>query len=305
VLIEVPPTLDELLLLEQVGPDRFVGGTLKTGRARVFGGQVAAQAASAAAHTATPATVAGTSSVFIAAADPARPITFDVNRIRDGRGMTLRQVTASQDGRDILTSLVRLHGDGAGPAHSSLPPAVPAPEDCVSMRDAFDALGMLRGRIWEELDWIDVRTVATTADGGPAGLPSRTDHSAFWLRVTQDVSDHVQRNGLLSVMVTDLVVLAGSLLPHGFPFPGFSVDTPSFDHTVWVHRPVPAHRWLLFAVHSPRAGDGRAMGMGELFDGDELVATVAQEGLIRPSRTETAPAPWNPDPVRFPPLTRY
>ena len=70
----------------------------------VFGGQVLAQAISAAYHT-----VAGDRilhslhSYFIRAGDWNRPIVYDVERIRDGKSFTTRRVLALQDGRAILS----------------------------------------------------------------------------------------------------------------------------------------------------------------------------------------------------------
>ncbi|WP_371871352.1 hypothetical protein [Phytohabitans rumicis] len=56
----------------------------------------------------------------------------------------------------------------------------------------------------------------------------------------------------------------------------------SIDHTVWFHRPCRADEWLLYDCRSPWAASGRGLATGRLYamNGD-LVATVAQEGLLR------------------------
>jgi acyl-CoA thioesterase II len=52
---------------------------------------------------------------------------------------------------------------------------------------------------------------------------------------------------------------------------------------MWFHRPFRADEWLLYDQHSPSACGGRGLAVGRMFSGDgRLVASVAQEGLIRP-----------------------
>lgn len=54
------------------------------------------------------------------------------------------------------------------------------------------------------------------------------------------------------------------------------------DHAIWFHRPFRADEWLLYDMHSPTAQGGRALALGQLFnERGELVATVAQEGVLR------------------------
>ncbi len=57
----------------------------------------------------------------------------------------------------------------------------------------------------------------------------------------------------------------------------------SLDHALWFHRPFRADEWLLYAQDSPNSGGARGFARGLLFSHDgRLVASVAQEGLMRP-----------------------
>jgi acyl-CoA thioesterase-2 len=68
------------------------------------------------------------------------------------------------------------------------------------------------------------------------------------------------------------------------------VQSASLDHTIWFHRPFRADEWLLYDQVSPSASGGRGLALGRLFSEDgRLVATVAQEGLIRP-RSQSRPS---------------
>ncbi|MGB7480274.1 MAG: acyl-CoA thioesterase II, partial [Burkholderiaceae bacterium] len=56
----------------------------------------------------------------------------------------------------------------------------------------------------------------------------------------------------------------------------------SLDHTIWFHRPFRMDDWLLLAMDSPNASGGRALCLAHVYNRQgELVATMAQEGLIR------------------------
>jgi acyl-CoA thioesterase-2 len=61
------------------------------------------------------------------------------------------------------------------------------------------------------------------------------------------------------------------------------VQSASLDHTIWFHRPFRADEWFLYDQASPSASGARGLALGRVFTEDgRLVATVAQEGLIRP-----------------------
>jgi acyl-CoA thioesterase-2 len=57
----------------------------------------------------------------------------------------------------------------------------------------------------------------------------------------------------------------------------------SLDHALWLHRPSDMRQWHLYDEHSPSADDARGLGLGTIWRHDgALIATVAQEGLMRP-----------------------
>ena len=67
----------------------------------------------------------------------------------------------------------------------------------------------------------------------------------------------------------------------------------SLDHALWFHRPFRADEWLLYAQDSPNMHGARGFARGLIFTADgTLVASVAQEGLLRerrPSRADSRP----------------
>jgi acyl-CoA thioesterase-2 len=61
----------------------------------------------------------------------------------------------------------------------------------------------------------------------------------------------------------------------------------SLDHALWFHRPFRADDWLLYAQDSPNLAGARGFSRGLIFTRDgTLVASVAQEGLLRERRAD-------------------
>ena len=106
----------ELLDLEQIEVNIFRGRSPDERRQRVFGGQVAGQALVAAGRT-VPADrpVHSLHAYFIRPGDPAVPIVYTVDRVRDGRSFTTRRVSAIQHGKTIFTLSASFHHPEPGP----------------------------------------------------------------------------------------------------------------------------------------------------------------------------------------------
>src|SRR2546423_12789878 len=106
-----------LLDLEQLEVNLFRGVSWKDDRPRVFGGQVAGQALVAAGRTVDGRTVHSLHAYFLQPGDPAAPILYQVDRIRDGRSFTTRRVVAIQHGRAIFHLSASFQRDEPGPEH--------------------------------------------------------------------------------------------------------------------------------------------------------------------------------------------
>jgi acyl-CoA thioesterase II len=77
-----------------------------------------------------------------------------------------------------------------------------------------------------------------------------------------------------------------ALIPHGKVMFDQRMQLASLDHALWVHAPVRADDWLLYALDSPVAGAGRGFARGAFYTRQgQLIATAAQEGLMRERST--------------------
>src|SRR6059058_5691415 len=131
----------DLLDLEQIEVNIFRGRSPDERVQRVFGGQVAGQALVAAGRT-VPADrpVHSLHAYFIRPGDPAVPIVYIVDRVRDGRSFTTRRVSAIQHGKAIFTLSASFHHGEPGPDHADAMPQVPPPESVLPTAERLEKL---------------------------------------------------------------------------------------------------------------------------------------------------------------------
>jgi acyl-CoA thioesterase-2 len=254
------------LVLGEVEPGALEGPNLDIGYHRVFGGQILAQALVAAAEASPGKSVKSLHVLFPREGDTAAPVRYRVDRLQDGRTFGTTEVVVSQAGKVIAAAVVSMHGDEPGLRRSDPAPAVGPPEDAVPSE-----LGMVP---WE------TRLVGGVDLTDPAVGAPRLD---WWMR-TPPVGDDSHVHQALLAHATDLTLIGTALRP----FDGLSqadsttrLHTAVTSHTLWFHQPFRVDDWLLVSQHSPVVAAGRAFGRGDVFAGDELVASFAQEAMVR------------------------
>ena len=181
------PVVELLALLdpEPLGEDRFVVPNRDRGFGpRVFGGQVAAQALLAAHRTvAVDHSVHSMHAYFLRPGVPGTPITYEVDRIRDGRSFTTRTVVARQGGGDVpgtgeaifeVSASFHRHEDGPD-YHQPIDPDVPPPEEASADR------GFVPPAIRDRLP-MELRELGATPPG-PDGF--RRSTRRVWMRLKE------------------------------------------------------------------------------------------------------------------------
>ncbi|MDX6326662.1 MAG: acyl-CoA thioesterase [Nocardioidaceae bacterium] len=284
----MPASAEELVALldlETIDLNLFRGQQPNTQLQRVFGGQVAAQALVAAARTAPEdMPVHSMHSYFVRPGDTAVPIVYDVDRVRDGRSFSTRRVLARQHGRPIYGLTASFQVEEKGFEHQDAMPDAPTPEESFDVSAAMKATGSDRREEWlREWSALDLRHAG---DSGPGGSLAGRDHPSlvrYWIRVSDRLPDDDLVHRAALTYISDMTLLGATLVPHGLQPMSPGVQAASLDHTVWFHRPYRADEWLLYDQVSPSAAGARGLALGRLFTQDgRLVASVAQEGLIRP-----------------------
>ena len=285
---QVLDQLVALLSLETIEENLFRGVSQDLGLRQLFGGQVIGQSLSAASQTVAPERhMHSMHGYFLRPGDASLPVVYEVDRVRDGGSFTTRRVLAIQKGRPIFSCSASFQLEEEGYSHQ-IPsmPDVPGPEELDR------AVGFERpsGEGEHGFDMpIEIRPVEQLeADEGEQPAP-RAPFKYLWVRAAGKLPDNPALHKYLMAYASDFGLLTTALLPHGVSFWQRSMQIASLDHSLWFHRnDVRADEWLLYALDSPWAGNGRGFSRGNIFNrAGELVASVAQEGLIR-NRTDWA-----------------
>ena len=272
-----------LLDLEPIEVNLFRGVSPKEGWQRVFGGQVCAQALVAARRTVEGRLAHSFHAYFLRPGDPAVPILYDVDRIRDGQSFTTRRVVAIQHGQAIFNMQVSFQVAEPGLEHQLPMPDVPAPEtlgaELDRRRAIADRLPEPMRSIFLRERAIEVRPVVPFDEFDPV---AREPVQNVWLRAVDALPDDPDLHQCVLAYASDLTLLDTSILPHAVSWWSEKLQTASIDHAMWFHRPFRADEWLLYAQDSPSASGARGFNRGSVFTREgRLVASVAQEGLIR------------------------
>jgi acyl-CoA thioesterase II len=284
------PDLLRILDLERIEDNLFRGDSRDVGAPQVFGGQVLGQALVAASRTVEGRQVHSLHAYFLRRGDLSVPIVFEVDRSRDGGSFTSRRVVAIQHGQQILTMSASFQAAEPGLEHQAPMPAAPPPE---SLRD----LGEIEAEVIERMPHkaagyfrnqrpFEFRAVS------PDDYLTREKREArklVWFRVTGQLPDDQALHRCLLTYVSDYHLLATATMPHGVNF--LELQVASIDHAIWFHRDLRVDQWMLYEIESPSASGARGFSRGAIYARDgALVASVAQEGLIRADSSWTRPA---------------
>ncbi len=264
------------------GQDLFVGASQPQPHGRVFGGQVLGQTLVAAGRTVPESRpVHSMHGYFLRPGDSGEPITFAVERLRDGRSFSARRVHAIQFGAPILSMIASFQDDSPGFDHHDPMPDVPDPESLPTIHELIGRIDHPVAQYWSRARAIDLRHVEAPIYW-EAGT-ERVAHQAVWMRTVAPMPDDPLMHRAVLGYASDYTLLESVLRRHGATWAMPGLKAASLDHAMWWHRPVRADEWLLYAQASPSASGARGLGLGRIFTRDGvLVATVAQEGMLRP-----------------------
>ena len=271
------------LTLERLEDNLFRGENRDIGSPTIYGGQVLGQALSAASQTVEGREAHSLHAYFLRSGDKKTPVVYEVDRIRDGKSYTTRRVVAIQHGRPIFNMSASFKVFEEGLEHQCAMPAVPEPESLPNMTElGRQALAELPDKLSRFLKWqrpIELRPVQQIHPLQPQPAPPVRE---VWIRAVGPLPDDPGMHKVMLAYASDYSLLATALLPHGLTFTQGAVRAASLDHAMWFHRDFRLDDWLLYSMDSPSASHGRGFSRGNLFTrGGKLVASVAQEGMIR------------------------
>ncbi len=287
--------LRELLDLEEIELNIFRGQNERGQVGRLFGGQVLAQALMAAGRTVQRLPAHSLHGYFLRPGDPSLPVVYTVDRIRDGRSFTTRSVVAYQRGQAILNLSASFHEPELGYEHQEAVPPAPDPESLPTWDERLcenrERIANYAERAERGAPPIDFRFVDLPVYlGGEAG----PDPNLIWMRADGELpADDVLLHQCFVTYATDMSMIDTIVRHHGRRDPrGEPGMGASLDHAVWFHRPFRADQWLLYAQDSPCAFGARGFARGAIYSRSGVrLASVAQEGLVRPAGAPRKDAP--------------
>jgi len=259
-----------------IGPSNF----MPTGR--VFGGQQLGQALVAASNTVEPDRfIHSMHGYFLRSGNMDLPITYSVDRIRDGRSFSTRRVQAYQNGEPLFSSIYSFQVIEEGLEHQeSLPEGIPEPESLPALVDLVAGMDDPSAQYWAKARPFDMRHIEKSIYFYVEG--EHVAHQAIWFRtIAQLPDDQILHNAALAY-ASDYSLLEPIYRRHGLVWSHPGLMAASLDHAMWFHRPTRVDEWLLYVQDSPNARGARGLSLGKIFNRQgELIATVAQEGLVR------------------------
>lgn len=221
---------------------------------------------------------------FLRPGDINLPITFSVDRIHDGRSFSTRRTQAYQDGVPILSAIASFQDEDEGLDHQiEMPSNLPDPESLPTTAESLASLDHPVARYWASERPFDMRYVPSpifiSVEGGHVA------HQAVWLKSVGPMPEDMNLHRAALAYASDYSILESILRRHGLAWATPGIKVASLDHAMWWHREARVDEWLLYVQESPNAIGGRGLSLGRIFDrSGRLIASVAQEGMVRPPR---------------------
>jgi acyl-CoA thioesterase II len=263
-----------LLELKQTATDRFEA--VPVGDGHLFGGYTLALALRASATTvARHLRPQSLHAYFLDPGEAGQPLTIDVQRLRDGRSFAVREVTVGQNGGTPLVVTASFHVGEEGPDwQEPLDAFPPHPND---LRTDVSMLG--------PIDPVEFRPVDGLRAEKPADELPRVH--PYWARPRRPLPDDPALHAAALAFVSDYMVVSSAQVLDAPASADSTVVT--LDHSVWFHRPAIDDDWLLFSAEPASVAAGRGLARGTIHTPQgRLVASFAQEALIRPPRRTTS-----------------
>ena len=287
--------IDDLLAtvaLVEVSTDVFEGKSHDYVGSRIFGGQVLAQAVMAAAHTLDEdKPCQSLHGYFLRGGDINQPVIYQVRRLRDGRSLSAREVTAIQykqvRGKPPVEQVIFSMIASFSPMEEGLEyqedmPVYPPPEDLLAEQDLkADYVGKvpeaLKARFMRRRH-VEIKPVKPRNPISPE--PTRPQQ-ANWLRIRDLGVQPIAIQQALLAFSSDFYLVGTGLMSHGISFMTSGLQAASIDHSMHFHRPFDLNNWLLYDMWSDTTSNAKGLNHGQFWQNGNLVATVQQEGLMR------------------------
>ena len=276
-----------VLTLEKKLENEFIGISKTIGSPNVFGGQVLAQALSAANNSVTNQRVLHSlHAYFLEAGNLELPITYLVNNMRNGGSFSTRRVTAMQGEKTIFILAASFHKEEEGHEHQMKTDLIiKQPEELLSWDDMLTQFGGFLPKSMKaflEIERpIEFKPTFIVNPLDQKDLPPISD---VWFKVKGNTDNlNLALKQQILTYISDYNILSSTLYPNASKANFGNTQMASLDHSMWFFRDFDLDDWMLYKTESPNAFGARGFARGYIYSrSGDLVDSVAQEGLIRP-----------------------
>jgi acyl-CoA thioesterase-2 len=289
--VEVPDSpvathdLEPVLRLQPLGDDRFRSiKVLANMRGFIYGGQLIANALTAAMMTTSGRRPHVIQVFFLRPGTLQEALEMGVQRLRDGATVSHRRVEMRQGGKLVLTADVSFHEGSSRPEHQTVAPhGIPMPEALEEMRELLERYGDRIAHGSRKRALVKHALLVKPVDPRAALLePSSKPELEIWIKLATAVPDEPLFQYAAVALMSDMWLPATTRTMHvPSPFEE-SAGLVSLNHGLWFHELDPsAQDWLLYILESPVARHGRGVGRGLLYNrSGRLIASSVQEALL-------------------------
>jgi acyl-CoA thioesterase-2 len=230
---------------------------------RTFGGMVVSQALHAATRTVPDGLdVHSLHGYFLRPSRPGVPSVHRVERVRDGRSFTIREVTSEVEGKTVFRMTCSFHVPEEGDDYQlPMGPGATPPEETEGL---------------EAPSPFDLRELGATEQREDGTFMSTR---RCWFRTRERLPDDPALHACVLAYLSDMT--GAAFRPLSLGTWGSHTDA-SLDHALWFHRPWRADTWSIFDLQTLVNAGGRATIRGTMHGEDgTLHLSMAQELLIR------------------------
>lgn len=276
-----------LLHLDEVSNNEYQGNSKPVGSPNVFGGQVLAQAINAAYRTITNGRILHSlHSYFLEAGNLTQPINYCVTIMRDGGSFSTRRVTAKQNSKVIFILAASFHKIEDGHEHYIASDSdIKPPEELLSWEDLLEKYGDFIPEYTKAFIKIPRPVIfKPTSFSNPFDKKDLPPYTNVWFKLKGEVaSPDIAIKQQVLTYLSDYNILTAVMHRHASKAHWGNTQTASLDHSMWFCRDFDINDWLLYSIDSPSASNARGLCRGNIYSRNgQLVASVAQEGLMRP-----------------------
>ncbi|MGO2030210.1 MAG: acyl-CoA thioesterase [Glutamicibacter ardleyensis] len=255
---------------------------------KAYGGDMVAQGAlSLMKSVGTDRTLHSMHSYFLRPVDMHQPVRYEVEHLRDGRGYSTRQVRAFQNDKPVYSALGSFHVLEQGGEYAQAAPADSLdldPETLSSAAESLQGVDTEAAKYWAGGRSFDMRHVPEAIY--LPGEREKTATQAVWIRAFSPLPDDAIIQKAALAYVCDYTILEPIMRSLGLSWGDEGLVTASLDHSMWFHRDGRMDEWVLYAQEAVTSQNNRGLAIGRFYTRDgKLLATVAQEGMIRPAQT--------------------